>query len=663
MALDILQTVVNIEPDVVYHELNGKPGILLHTELASPASPLTTSSDSATSLATPPDGNGVSVTEEHDKLVPDVKATSRIDTGFKLGTQSIDEPRPLKIVVIGAGFSGITAGIRFPQRMKNIDLTIYEKNAGIGGTWFSNRYPGLACDIPSHCYQFTFEENTQWSAFYAPGAEIRAYLERVVEKYKLMRYIKLQHELVHARYDEASGKWHLKLQRPITGTTGDVQYEIIDDTADFVLAGTGGLSRWKWPDISGLRDYKGALLHSAGWETDEGKTWKEQLRGWGEKKVGVIGVGSSAIQIVPTLQPLAKHVYNYVRGKTWLARPYASQKLIELMKRDPSSENYAFSEDDKRAFEDPKFYREFRHDLESELNSVHYTTIKGSALQKAAREAFRADMLQRLSKKPWIADYLMPDFPVLCRRLTPGPGYLEALCEDNTDFVPTPIKGITETGIELVDGTHHDLDVLVCATGYDTSFQYPFPVIGRGGDTLNERFLPHPETYLGMCTDGFPNWFMSLGPNSAIGSGSLLLLIEKQVEYALEAAKKLQREHLKSIEPKNEVIKDFDEYLENYFPTTVYSENCHSWYKLGKEEGRIVGLWPGSCLHAVRTIEHPRWEDYNYEPLEESKTRNRFFWLGDGSTYNEKHMVGDRAWYLNNVDIPPGSFVLLSQTA
>ena len=130
-----------------------------------------------------------------------------------------------------------------------------------------------------------------------------------------------------------------------------------------------------------------------------------------------------------------------------------------------------------------------------------------------------------------------------------------------------PIKRVTSTGIELADGTHHDLDVIVCATGYDTSFQYPFPVIGRNGLSLNERFSPHPETYLTVCTSGFPNLFFSLGPNAGIGSGSLLVIIETQVEYAVKAAMKLQREHLKSIEPTREAVDDFDEYLEHYFPT------------------------------------------------------------------------------------------------
>ncbi|KAH8108598.1 FAD/NAD-binding domain-containing protein [Phellopilus nigrolimitatus] len=564
---------------------------------------------------------------------------------FKLSSSCIDDDRPFKVVVIGAGFSGITAGIRFPQRMKNLDLTIYEKNAGVGGTWFSNKYPGVACDVPSHVYQLTFEEYTQWSSFYAPGPEIRAYLQRVVDKYNLMRYIKLQHELIHARYDEESGKWHLKIRRPVQGREAvDEPFEVIEDVADLVVTAIGSLSRWSWPDIEGLSTFKGKIVHSAGWETDESGHWQSSVANWGDKKVGVIGVGSTTIQIVPTLQPLVKHLYNYVRGKAWLAPPVFNDKMLELLKREVGTRNYSFTEEDREAMKDPAFFKNFRRELESLLNSMHYLTIK---------EAFRTYMRASLTKKPWIADHLMPDFSVTCRRVTPGPGYLEALCKDNIDFVPTHIKKITETGIELVDGIHHDLDVIVCATGFDTSHHYPFPVVGRGGKTLVDRYTPHPETYLSLCSDGFPNWFMAGGPNSLIGTGVLLAILERQVDYIVEAAKKLQKEHLKSIEPKKEAVADFDEYLDHYFKTTVFNEQCHSWYKLSNAEGRIIGLWPGSTLHAIEALKRPRWEDYNYERL--NGIQNRFHWLGDGSTHNEKHMTGNRAWYLDpgEVDIPP----------
>ncbi|GBE88396.1 Putative sterigmatocystin biosynthesis monooxygenase [Sparassis crispa] len=578
---------------------------------------------------------------------------SQEEPQFKLGTFSIDEYRPIKVVVIGAGFSGIAAGIRFPQRLQNLDLTIYDKNAGVGGTWFSNKYPGLACDIPAHCYQYTFEEKTDWSSFYAPGPEIRSYLEGVVDKYKLTRYIKLRHQVVHARYDEPSGKWYLRIRRPVPCTNSDgEQFEEFEDVADFLFTGIGGLSRWTWPDIEGLKDFKGKLFHSADFEVGN-QTWQEAVEDWKDKKVGVIGVGSSALQLVPSIQPRVAKLSNYVRGKTWLSTPFSGAKFAELLKRDPTAENYTFCEEDKETFKDPVYYKQFRHELESDLNSNHSSTLRGTESQLAARTIFADNMRKKLAKKPWIADHLIPDFSVACRRLTPGPGYLEAVSQDNVDFVTTHIKQITPTGIETVDGKHDDLDIIICATGYDTSFQLEFPIIGRDGTDIRDKWSPHPVTYLTLCVDGFPNWFFSLGPNSGVGSGSLLVLIERQVEYAVEVVKKLQREWLKSIEVKREALEDFDEYLEHYFPKTVYSDKCRSWYKMGQEEGRVVGLYPGSCLHAVRAIKHPRWEDYTYEAV--NGIKNRLYWLGDGQTYNEKTMTGDMAWYLNEdeVDIPP----------
>ncbi|OBZ65862.1 putative sterigmatocystin biosynthesis monooxygenase stcW [Grifola frondosa] len=563
----------------------------------------------------------VAATQQSASQTDDVVKDALGGQHFTPGTFSIDEYKPLKVVVIGAGFSGIIAGIS-----------------------------GLSCDIPSHCYQLTFEEKTDWSSFYAPGHEILAYLQSVVDKYKLMRYIKLQHELVHAQYDEPSGKWHLRIRRP---AAQEGQFEEFEDTADFFVTAVGALSNWEWPDVQGLKDFKGQLFHSAAFEVGD-KTWQEAVKDWKDKKVGVIGVGSSAIQIVPALQPRVAKVCNYVRGKTWLAVPFASPKFLEMMGRDPSSENYAFTDKDKQLFEkDPAFYKHFRHELEADINSLHPSTLRGSDQQAVARALFKANMLKKLAKKPWIADYLMPDFPVACRRLTPGPGYLEALCEDNVEFIPTHIKRITSDGIETVDGKHEDLDVIICATGFITSFQLPFPIIGRNGVDIREKWRPHPTSYLSICVDGFPNMFMTFGPNSGVGSGSLLVLLEAEIGYAVKAAQKMQRERLKSIEIKMEAVRDYDEYLESYFPKTIYTEKCRSWYKMGKEEGRIVALWPGSCLHGTRALANPRWEDYNYELLDGAK--NRMYWLGDGQTYNEKTMTGDRAWYLNDeeVDAPP----------
>ncbi|KAI0716074.1 hypothetical protein C8Q72DRAFT_867679 [Fomitopsis betulina] len=400
-----------------------------------------------------------------------------------------------------------------------------------------------------------------------------------------MRYIKLQHRVVHARYDGPTGKWHLLIQRPrdpsmrprsppnasAPDSDAEEQYEEFEDTADLLFTCVGLLSRWKWPEIDGLEEFEGKLFHTTDFG-DKGRPWQDNVHDWADKRVGVIGVGSSAIQTVPALQPRVKKIVNFVRGKTWLSTPFSD----------------VFSEEDKELFKDPGYYKRFRHALQNDMNSVHPTTMKDSPAQRASRAVLHAHMVKKLARKPWIADFLIPDFGIACRRLTAGPGYLEALCADNVDFQPTHIKRVTAKGIELVDGTHTDLDILICATGYDYSFQLDFPIVGREGITIQEKWAPHPSTYLALCTDGFPNWFMVFGPNSTIGSGSLLIILERQVEYVVEVARKMQRERLKSIEVKREAVADFDEYLESYFPKTVYSEKCRSWYKMGKEDGRIA---------------------------------------------------------------------------
>ncbi|KAJ6520167.1 FAD/NAD-binding domain-containing protein [Mycena sanguinolenta] len=564
---------------------------------------------------------------------------------------AIDAPRPMKVVVVGAGFSGIIAGIRFLQRVPNVQLIIYEALGGVGGTWFANKYPGLACDIPAHCYQLTFHEKTDWSSFYARGSEIRAYLESVVDKYNLWPFIQLEHRLTGAIYSEATGKWNLTIQRPNKDSENKV--EEFQDSADVLFTGMGSLSRWKWPDIKGLHSFSGKVMHSAQWETGEGGLsgpWEDTIKSWKDKKVGVIGVGSSAIQIVPALQPNVKELCQYVRGKTWISSPFLGDEA-EKLGMGKTESNYEFTDEDKALFSDPAYYKKFRRDLESTFNSIHVVTMKGHPVQEGSRAMFKADMLQRLVTHPEIAEHLIPDFPVGCRRLTPGPGYLEALCQDNVKFFSTEIKQILPNGIETVDGKIEDLDIIVCATGFDSSYQLPFPIIGRGGVQLSDKYTPHARTYLSVAVDGFPNWFQSLGPNSAVGSGSLLIVIERSVEYAVQATLKLQREHLKSIEVKPEAVDDWDEFIDHYFKKTVYSVKCRSWYKAGKEEGRIVALWPGSCLHAVRALEHPRWEDYTYEPLDGH--RNRFFWAGNGTTVAEETPGADKAWYLDEVDFPP----------
>ncbi|TFK24264.1 FAD/NAD(P)-binding domain-containing protein [Coprinopsis marcescibilis] len=583
----------------------------------------------------------------------------------------IDYSRPMKVAVIGAGYTGIIAAVRFPQKVSNLEFVVYEANAGVGGVWYSHRYPGLACDVPSHCYQLSFEPNSNWSSFHPEGPEIQQYLEGVVDKYKLWPYIKLQHRLVHARYDEEAGKWHLKIRRPKysahNGTDADgnnangaaeVEWEEFEDIVDIVLSGMGALCRWDWPKIDGLTSFKGKLIHTAEWETGEGDPkagWKTTVSSWSDKKIGVIGISSSAAQIVPSLQPIVSKLVNYGRSKTWVVAPFGHDKVQELAKN-PRATDYYFTDEDKEAFKDPAIYTKFRKEIEQRMQSGYPLLFRGSPMQQHVRNMATQMMKQKLAKKPEIAEALIPDYPVGCGRPVPDAGYLGALCQDNVDYVSTPIAKVTETGIETVDGNHKELDVIICATGYDLSFDYRLPIIGRNGLDLKDAWGSgaSPETYLSLAASSFPNWFQSLGPNGAVPGGSLTLVLEKIVEYVVEVTLKLQRDRYKSIEVKKEAVNAFDRFAQGYFPKTVFSLPFKSFFKANSDpNGKISVIWPGTPLHYVKALKHPRWEDFTYERSVKDNDDSAA-WLGDGTTLANMDPNADRAWYIDpeNIDFP-----------
>ena len=317
------------------------------------------------------------------------------------------------------------------------------------------------------------------------------------------------------------------------------------------------------------------------------------------------------------------------------------------------------TEEEKEKFQaDPQGYHKFRKTIETDGNAVHAISIRDSEFAEGARKLFTETMHQRLAKRPELADKLIPGFAVGCRRLTPGPGYLEALTEDNVDFISTGIRRITPTGVELEDGRLVELDVLVCATGFNIGAP-PFSVVGMDQQTLQDRFKPYPEAYLSIAVDKFPNFFIGLGPNSGVGSGSLTKILESIGDYHIKCIRKLQREDIRAMHVKRSRLKDFSAYIDSYFQKTVYMDECKSWYRSeGGRGSRIVGLWPGSTLHAVETLRSPRWEDYEYiydEGEEDDPIRaNRLRWLGNGWSSIQLD-GGDMSYYIEPefVDFPP----------
>jgi len=254
----------------------------------------------------------------------------------------------------------------------------------------------------------------------------------------------------------------------------------------------------------------------------------------------------------------------------------------------------SFTEEDIQTFkQSPETYQTFRKDIELELQSAHAVTLRGSEAQATALADFTEKMKTRLARKPLMIDQLMPSFPPVCRRLTPGPGYLEALVQPNVDVISTPIREIVEDGIITADGTRRQVDAIACATGFDTSFHGRYPIYGEDGVTLAERWKYVPETYLSVAVDGFPNFFTYLGPNSGLGTGNLLILIERMADYFTDCAAKIQRDNIAAMSVNSNSVRRFVEHCDKYFERTVFTMNCRSWYKGGTEDGRVSALWPG----------------------------------------------------------------------
>ncbi|EXM13374.1 FAD/NADP-binding domain superfamily [Fusarium oxysporum f. sp. vasinfectum] len=554
----------------------------------------------------------------------------------------IDSAKPLKLVYIGAGVSGIVASIIFRKAIPSLDLVIYDKNPGIGGTWFENKYPGCACDIPSHAYQLSFESSTDWNHFYAGAPEILDYWKRVADKYNVRDNVRLNHKCLEATWDESRAKWKVRLER------SDVDPPvIIEDECDVFVTGTGLLNEWKWPAIPGLHDFKGTILHTANWQdsfTADGK------------RVAVIGAGSSGIQVVPALVSKVKAIDHYVRGKTWIATQGSEDMLkkeLEEEGQSQASNNLAYGAEQKKTWRnDPEAYIAYRKQLEFRLQSRLQISYLGSARHNQARASYTAYMREKLKTKPELFDTLLPDFPPLCKRLTPGPGYLEALTQPHVSTITSPISHIEPSGIVTQDGTRRPVDAIVCATGFQTGPESGFPIYGRDGVNLRKKHGIHPKSYLGLATDNFPNFFQSLGPNTFPGTGNLLIMIEHAHHYIAKVLQRLAYGQLRTIEPKRKQVDNFTNFCCRYFDRTVYTEKCESWYKTpprtpGDKE-RITALWPGSSIHAIRALSEVRWDDYDIEYVDDDD----FGWFGNGSTLGETdpnldQNLEDLTWYIN----------------
>ncbi|CAG8956726.1 hypothetical protein HYFRA_00012270 [Hymenoscyphus fraxineus] len=521
---------------------------------------------------------------------------------LELEERPIDEVRPVSVIVVGSGMAGITAGILLPRKVPGVQLTILEKTSDIGGTWNTNIYPNVRCDVPSTVYQSSYAPNTKWTSNYAPGAEIKAYWSSLVDRFDVRKLIKFNSEVLKAEWSSDKGKWVVEVR-----TEGAVRTE----ESDFLITATGTFSLPKLPEYPGIETYKGHLRHSSNWDPTfepEGKT------------IAVIGNGASGLQVVPPLQQKAKQLYHFARSRTWIAGSLGGENL---------------SRDTTKPIEipqDPVGYTRYRKELENNFFSRFPNILKGHEKSAASKALFEKLMADRLGKRSDLLGAIRPDFSPSCRRLTPGPGYLEAITQDNVEYVAEKIERFTPTGIVTVDGKTRDIDAVICSTGADISFSAAFPIIAHGID-LQKSWRPggnpgFPDTYLGIAAPDFPNLFLILGANSNSTAGTVPFSIETHATYISKILRKVSTQGIRTITPSRAATNDFRAYCESFMPRTVMSEKCSSWYNGGIIGGRIHGIWPGSGTHALIARREVRWEDFEYTYLSPSK--NRFAYFGNG---------------------------------
>lgn len=531
--------------------------------------------------------------------------------GYRIREQPMGVKRRVKVILMGAGASSLNFFKKAEEQMENVDIVCYEKNQDIGGTWLENRYPGCACDVPSVGYQFSWKVKL-WTHYYSYAPEIWQYLKTIEEENKFIsKYIKLRHQIERVEWDNNVGVWRMQIRNLETN-------EVIEDAAEFFINAGGVLNNWKWPNIPGLHSFKGKLMHSANYE--EGYN----LSG---KRVAVIGAGSSGVQIVAAIQKRVEMLYHWIRSPIWVTAGFAQTWAGK------DGANFAYSKEQLEYLEKhPKKYLEYRKQVENELNQRFKFIIKGSEEATQARELSLKDMSRKLNNNHRLIEKVIPkNFNPGCRRPTPAPGYLEALASSNAVIFTDPISSITPTGFIDHDCKFHEVDVIICATGFDTSWLPRFPFIANGQDIRDLWSDANGLTsYLSISIPTFPNYFSYCGPYGPLGHGSFMPLIEQWTKYMFSVIRKAQVENIKSFRPRMDVSLQFRQHADLFLQRTAWTSPCRSWFKQGKADGQAA-IWPGSRLHFLEMMGAPRYEDFEIEYWD----ANRFAFMGNGFEMRE----------------------------
>ena len=479
--------------------------------------------------------------------------------------------RSLSFAVIGAGMSGILSSIKLREHGYT-DITIYEKADGLGGTWRANTYPGVACDVPSVLYSYSFAPNPEWSHRFAAGAEILDYLEGVATSNGVQESIRFGEEVV--RCDFVDGRWHL-------GTSLGAH-----DVVDVVIAATGVLHHPALPDIEGLASFGGRTAHTARWDPTV------PIDG---QRIGIIGTGSSAIQMVAAIADRVQALSLFQRTAQWVM----------------PQENPAYTEEETRVFRDDPAVMTTLHEDISEMfangfsNAVVDAESDGIRMIEAACVANLEDSVADVE----LRERLRPDYRAACKRLVVSPDFYSAIQHPNAELVTDSIQCVEPEGVRTVDGRLHELDVLVLATGFRVDrFMRPMEVVGPDDTRLSDLWARRPTAYMSIAVPGIPNFFMLNGPNGPIGNFSLIEVAELQFTFILQLMDRIRSGECSLVSATTRATEAFEATRVEAAKKTVWATGCRSWYL---DDRGVPAAWPWTFQRFREVMAEPNVDDFH----------------------------------------------------
>jgi cation diffusion facilitator CzcD-associated flavoprotein CzcO len=482
-----------------------------------------------------------------------------------------DSTRPPRLVIIGAGFSGIGLAV-YLKRSGIDDFIILEKAAALGGTWRENTYPGAECDIPSALYSYSFENNPQWKYKWAEQPQILDYLQHVAEKYKLLPHMRFGQQVIGGKWVETRKGWIVNLA---DGSSIDCQ---------FLVSAVGQLHVPNTTRLPNAEAFRGEQFHSAQWRHDIDLTGK---------RVAVIGNAASALQFIPHVAKQAGHLSVFQRTPNWVLpkqdRPYAAWEQW-------LSDNV------------PGVAKLYRLRLWLRAECLIFPVMKGNRLLSKLATKMSTDFIKEKVVDPELRRKLVPDYPIGAKRILFSDDYYDALARPNVELVTTPISGLTESGVRCVDGRDLAADVVIYGTGFRTNpFLASMSLVGAGDTPLKERWKDGAHAYLGISTSGFPNLFMMYGPNTNLGHNSIVIMSEAQARYIVQCIQGLDQRRMAAMNVRKDAEIAFNDEMQQRLADMVWTKVDASWYKDGQ---RVTNNWAGSTQEYLRRCNNVAWDNY-----------------------------------------------------